>query len=498
MSEEYKVKLMQFEQYQSRLEGLKAEYEAGSQELDYTDNQAKRKRLEREQNARYKEMEQVAQQYDQCATELRELAAQTGINLPAQLEALASTHQLLVDLLTPHLAIIKKPLEAAYRAACPTDWLREIPKTLKGMVIDLKDMPLDEQGYSPTFKFVAGLVMDTQIQKKHEQLCHDLQEWAEQNIQDFSEVLQHVQQSLIINASMDHEQPTHSYLMVVLERSGTTDQQKEPCYFVKAWFILDGQTDQPTAKAGFEALTIPGSLEDAENAFTFDEIEGLLRAFLDESSQKCLSQGRVLENLTIELFLPSELLNNAVDCWVIDDGENWMGEPIGFQHRIVVRSSDRLRDTYLKSHRAGLWRDKWNRVRQMIQARSDHAVLSNAFVSGDGVVAKRLFQQLSQPQMIGLKLAQESLSIGKESTFAALHSSATPIAIWLRQSLSSVDCIGAVDELLHCCIHEIPEQVRQNRQAAFPEECDCHIGHHLALLWEDFDRLPPDLDYQMA
>jgi len=489
---------MQLEQYQSRLEGLKADYEAGSHELDYTDNQVKRKKLEREQIARYKDMEQVAQQYDQCEKELKELAAQTGIRLPAQLQALAARHQLLIDILTPQVSSIKTQIETAYQAARPIDWPQMMPKTLKGMLADLENMPLDDQGYSPTVKFVALLAVDTQIQKK-QQLCQELQEWAEEKTQDFSEVLEHIRQASIVRLSTDTEQQTHSYLMVVIERSKTADQQKESRYFVKAWFIIDGQTYQPGKKAGFDALTMPGALEDAENAFTVDEIQGLLKAFIDESGRKCLSQGHLLENLTIELFLPSDLLNHAVDRWVMEeiDDEFSMSEPIGFQHRLLVRSSERLRRNYFQKQGAS-WKNKWKQVRQRMQEQSPQEVVSNGFVSGDGMSVKVLFQQLSQPQMIGLKLVQGPLLIGKGSMFAALQSSATPIAVWLRQPLSSIDCIGTVDQLLCCCVYDLPERVKQHRQAAFPVEPDCHIGHHLALLWEDFDRLPPDLDYHMA
>jgi vWA-MoxR associated protein C-terminal domain/vWA-MoxR associated protein middle region (VMAP-M) 1/Effector-associated domain 9 len=487
---------MQFEKYKSRLEGLKADCEAGCDQLNYTDDQVKRRRLEREQTARFKEMEQVAKECDQCEEELKELAAKTDARLPENLGALVINHQLLIDILTPHLAVIKTQIETAYQVASPIDWLRDMPKTLKGILIDLEDMPLDGQGYAAIAKFVAGLVVDAEIP---ETLRQSLQEWAEQHAQDFAAVLADVKQSFVGRSSPNIDRLNHSHLMVVVVRSGTAAKQMGDRYFVRAWFILDGDTYQPKKAAGFEVLTIPGTLEDAEKAFTWIEVEGLLKAFLAESGEKCLAQGQLLENLTIELFLPPALLNHRVDRWVMDgDDEYSMSEPIGFQHRIVLRSSERLRKKYLKSHLAGLWRDKWKRVRQMIEARSDQAVVSNGFVAGDGVVAKKLLHQLSQPQMIGLKLAQEPLCIGRESTFAALHSSATPIAIWLREPLTTVDCPRAVDALLGGCIHEIPERVKQHRQAAFAEDRDCHIGHHLCLLWEDFDRLPPDLDYWMA
>lgn len=443
-------------------------------------------------------MEQVGKKCDVLKKEIDELARTKGIRQSDLPDEIREMSQLLLQLLTPYITELTTKLETAYLVARPTDWLRTIPKTPKGLLADLEDMPPDEKGYPPLLKFVAYLVIDEDLREKYEPLCQELKKWAEQNSQNFATVLEYVRQSSGVSFLPDVEQQIHSYLMVVIEQSKTADQQKESRYFVKAWFILDGQNYQPGKAAGFETLTIPGALEDAENVFTVNEVQELLKAFLQESGRKCLSRGRLLENLTIELFLPSDLLNHAADGWVMEeiDDEFSMSEPIGFQHRLLVRSSERLRSNYFLK-RGASWRDKWKQVRQKMQERSPQEMGSNGFVSGDGVAVKTLFQQLSQPQMIGLKLAQGPLSIGKESTFAALQASATPIAVWVRQPLA-IDCVNAVEQLLGCCLHEIPERVKQHRQEAFPVEPDCHIGHHLSLLWEDFDRLPPDLDYHMA
>jgi hypothetical protein len=491
VSEQYRVKSLQLQSYKSRLEGLELDCEAVSQKLSYTNNQVECRRLERQQVALYQEMEQVAKLCDQCEQELQQLDAEAKNRLPMGLEAVAVNP--LIDRLTPHLAVIKPQIETAYRVASPPDWLRDPPKTLKGIVIDLGDMPPDEQGYSPLAKFVASL-MQTPIP---DTLRQSLQEWAEQNSQNLPALLAHIGQFFMGETCRDAGD-IRCHLMVVVERSGTADKQMGDRYFVKAWFWLEDRTLPANKPARFEALTIPQALEGEETPFTWEEVKDLLRAFLEESGQKCLAQGRFLEPLTIEFFLPSALLNHGVDSWVMDDDDEYsMSEPLGFRYCLLVRSSERLRQTYMQS-RGGAWKDKWNQVRQMIQTSVGQQVGTNGFVAGDGLPAKKLLQQLSQPQMIGLKLAKEPLSFGKESAFAAIHSSGTPIAIWLRESLTSVDCASAVDEVLCGCIAEIPERVKQHRQAAFPEDRDCHIGHHLSLLWEDFDRLPPDLDYRMA
>jgi hypothetical protein len=488
----YRIKLKQFEDCKKRLEGIEADYEAVSLKLEYTTDRADRNALERQLAAIAQDMERLAQHCDQLEAGLKAITESVGI--PIQSDGTADKFQPLIDILSPYEPTIRANRETAYHSVRPVDWLHPMSATLQGMLAELKDMQPDPMDCPAILKFVAYLIADVQVP---EMLSKQLQQWAEQN--NFATVLERIRQSLVVNSSPDNERQTHSYLMVVVERSETANQQKEARYFVKAWFILDGQTTLSRKATGFEPLIIPGALEDAEKSFTVDEIEGLLKAFLAQSCNKCLSQRRLPENLTIELFLPFDLLNHPVDQWVMEDldDECSMSEPVGFQYPLLIRSSERLRRTYF-SKRGATWKDKWKQVRQKMQMRSPEGEMLHGFVSGDGVSVKRLFQQLSQPQMIGLKLAQGPLSIGKESVFAALQSSATPIAVWVRQPISSIDCISAVDQLLGYDICDIPERVKQHRQAAFPVERDRHIGHHLSLLWEDFDRLPPDLDYQVA
>jgi hypothetical protein len=53
-----------------------------------------------------------------------------------------------------------------------------------------------------------------------------------------------------------------------------------------------------------------------------------------------------------------------------------------------------------------------------------------------------------------------------------------------------------VDGLLTCCIEEVIEKVTEKRREALQNQ-DSHIGHHISLLWEDPNRLPPDIYYSM-
>ncbi|NEQ62199.1 MAG: hypothetical protein F6K53_34265 [Moorea sp. SIO4A1] len=121
----------------------------------------------------------------------------------------------------------------------------------------------------------------------------------------------------------------------------------------------------------------------------------------------------------------------------------------------------------------------------------------NGFVSGDDQDLDRLFVQLSQQNVIGLKLLKAPPTIGKGSVFAVILKAAIPVALWLRQNLSK-NCQEQVDGLINCCcIHELPEAVKKKRLEDLPMPPDTHIGHHLSLLWEDPYRVPPSIEYSM-
>jgi hypothetical protein len=481
----YQIKLKQFEDCKKRLEGLEEEYNASSEELGYTDNRAKRKRLEKEQAARMKEMEQLARECDQLEAELATLAATEAVGLPAQSNNGVEMLRSLLTILTPDEAAITRNLEDAYRSVCPVDWWRPMPTTLKGKLTDLEEMQPDETGHSALLKFVAHLVINPQTPQR---LSQQLQQWAEQQQQNFSDVLQQVDQSSLRqgqDSMADGDRCPNAYLMVVVDRQNIGSKQDGDYYFVKAWIVPDAQTCHPQKGLGFYPLPIPGALEDAEKSVTLEDLRHRLRIFLAESAKKCS-----LPHLTVELFLPADLLNHPVDTWILEPDSDFAA-PIGVDHRIILRSSERLREAYL-ARRGGFWQDKWKRLQQCVQENA-----APIFVSGDGENPRRLYQQLSRNDIVGLKLAKEPLSFGKNSAFAVLQEAAIPVALWLRQTLPALDCVAEVDQLLNCCIHDIPEVVKQKRGDAWTEELDCHIGHHLALMWEDCDRLPPDLAYYM-
>lgn len=374
-----------------------------------------------------------------------------------------------LTLLTPlnlEFLLVKK----AYLACSPQDWPYPIPDTLEEILVQLNTMPPGKSKYTKAEQFLAYLAADSTLSQS---ICQNLKIWGEQNIQDFTQLLNEVQQTLGVKFTSGEP-----YLMVVIRRSeqnSVTNPKQGNRYFVDAWLITDALTQGSSIG---EQLSKPESFRET---LTFDEIPELLKIFLAQIARYSSSK------LTIEIFLPLDLMNQSVDSWEIDDE---LGVPVtlGSQYKIVVRSYERILPTYLYK---GFWEEKWKIAQQLTDIE-----VGKTLIPGDCNNLKRLFVELNKPDIIGLKLTTAPVQTGKGSVFALILKTAIPLAIWLRQDLAK-NCDEKIDGLLQCGIHQLPENVKMKRLDAVLEPPDTHIGHHLSLLWEDPYRLPPDIDYSM-
>jgi len=374
-----------------------------------------------------------------------------------------------LTLLTPlniEFLLVKK----AYLACSPPDWPYPIPDTLEGILLQLNTMPPGKSKSTKTEQFLTYLVADSTLSQS---VSQNLKTWGEQNIQDFSQLLNEVQQTLGVKSTSGEP-----YLMVVIRRSeqnSATNSNQGNRYFVDAWLITDEYNQ--SGEIG-EQMSKPESFQET---LTFDKIPELLKNFLAQSAKYSSSK------LTIEIFLPLDLINQSVDSWEIDDE---LGVPVtlGSQYKIVIRSYERILPTYLYK---GFWQEKWKIAQQLTDIE-----VGKTLIPGDSNNLKRLFVELNKPDIIGLKLTTAPVQTGKGSVFALILKTAIPVAIWLRQNLAN-NCHEKMDGLLQCGIHQLPENVKMKRLDAILEPPDTHIGHHLSLLWENPDRLPPDIDYSM-
>jgi hypothetical protein len=120
---------------------------------------------------------------------------------------------------------------------------------------------------------------------------------------------------------------------------------------------------------------------------------------------------------------------------------------------------------------------------------------SNVLVEGC-LDPKMLFSRLNQsPENLGFRLGTPPDKFGRGSIFAVMLRTAHPIGVWLRENISGVNCEQELATFLgQSPIEQLPAAIRQHRSDALAEDRNCHIGHHLSLIWENPHLLPPIVD----
>jgi vWA-MoxR associated protein C-terminal domain/Trypsin-like peptidase domain/vWA-MoxR associated protein middle region (VMAP-M) 1 len=413
------------------------------------------------------------------AADLSQNEATAAFMIPTSIISQAWSGLAYVDLeyiLHPVENQLVRNLAVAYFRTCPNDMVFVTPKTLSAQIKCLVDMK-DVRGHSALVRFVAFLVIDLESDESIDSsITIRLRNWLQQQTTAVEDILQQVEQRERINS-------LNSYLMIIVNAMTGEDR-----YQLTGWVISDAQ--DYNARTGRGSVSLVDRLKlDAENIYSLQEIKSVFLKMLDEACSLC-------ENFTIEFFLPAKLLNQDLDLWEFeesidfDEEENFGTTPIGHTYPVILRSTARLKSDYLKRYRGD-----WQRKCQEVLAHAGQPA-SDLLVAGDDRHHNEIYKELRNAKKIkvGIHLVNERLYFGKESNFAALQKVAAPVAIWLRKDMETAYSIQIIENVLCHPLADLPEIVRQQRGDSIgccPEE---HIGHHLALIWDDFDRLPPYTD----
>jgi len=242
-------------------------------------------------------------------------------------------------------------------------------------------------------------------------------------------------------------------------------------------------------------------------SFSKEELKELLELFLNESllilfyEAQEVSKGTDACELTIELFLPSDLLCNCdIDQWSFRDlAEDHLSElRIGSSYQVLIRSLERSKwlqstdDIPTRSLRVNDKKKKsWQRKWELIQSK-----LSEGKIPSD--LEFKLFSHLKSfdnlgielDQKIGVKLVQGSQR--DEILRVIINEESIPIVLWTRCDDSELDFSNELNELVHKDpLLNLPQSVLKVRKAAQESGSKNHLGCHLVLLWDDPNRCPP-------
>jgi hypothetical protein len=233
---------------------------------------------------------------------------------------------------------------------------------------------------------------------------------------------------------------------------------------------------------------------------TAEEIEQVFRelyhVLLDQNDFKLMGS-------TIEFFLPRELMHWNVENWEVrlwktpssKDSEKITLYKLGRTHPVVIRWRDRYRyqDYHNLLYR---WQERWKALITTGNADYTRCVLK---VPCQDKYSKTTIEEVKQELLsnedVGftILMAPPYLDDPTEpEILKPILELGTPIVLWIKQTHHPAEWLqkelyGLLPQSL---IVDLPLAVKQRRVSAKRDD-ETDIGHHLSLLWDDPDRLPP-------
>jgi vWA-MoxR associated protein C-terminal domain/Trypsin-like peptidase domain/vWA-MoxR associated protein middle region (VMAP-M) 1 len=281
------------------------------------------------------------------AAERKRTEARAAFMIPTAILADAIEALSLIELLSPYYNIVQQPVRTVFNACCPPGWSRSLPKTLPAVITELQEMPQGDSRFRPIVQFAARLAMAAP------EIEAVLKNWVIAQGQSWQKLVQQVEPVLTLSPM--------SYLFIKIEDTKPKSEE----HLVTAVFAPDYGLDQRWIYRCRQVQVPPPP--DGQSGFKLDNLPALLNELLNQVDE--------FSNLTIEFFLPVELLNQAVDRWETEG----LGIPqmIGHEYQVVVRSVERLTPTYKRYK--GSWQKKWRTLQQIQQQRA-----AEALVCGEG------------------------------------------------------------------------------------------------------------------
>ena len=333
------------------------------------------------------------------------------------------------------------------------DW-REKPKQIDEIIDQLVEIPQTNPDNSPLLKFIYLLTQDKSIpQIKREKLGQLLTGY-----------------SVETNSKITSTQTRHSYLLIQLRPEANNK------LFLKAWFIPDDTIQDPWER--FKPLTVDE--QQPEISFVPEELPQLLGNLIQQCFEEYL-QGQPTE-LTIEIFLPRDRLNDEVEKWSYQDDEGF-DLNIGVEHRVVVRSYERLKK--LRTQQGSYWRENWEKVKLIWK---DTPCEENITTVSQAYFNPSKLRKLLVKKIV-LKVCCTLSNSERDGLLKAIHSAGTAIVLWSRCEVNSLHNAVDFDTLLERPLQELSARVKEQRFAA---DNDKHLGNHLVLLWDNPKRVPPN------
>jgi hypothetical protein len=275
--------------------------------------------------------------------------------------------------------------------------------------------------------------------------------------------------------------------MVVLQPTSNDGQ-----LLVNAWLIADGAA--ATSLEQFQPL----DLEEAQKGATCSlaDVPNIIDQFLKKSREHL--RGKRCCPIALEIFLPLEYLCSEVERWEVTIRRNRM-QPLGTQHPVIVRSYERLELDYL-DYCWTEWCENWEQMKTHLSIAPSHELFEKLEEVDNCDWDAILYDYRDNVEKIGFLIPCLPSEEKQEALFNAMLDASVPIALWIRKAIPEFDHITEFTELLQAGpLKDLPDCIRKLRERAHVEKkaVDTDYAYHLSILWEDPNRLPPDVMIQL-
>ena len=316
---------------------------------------------------------------------------------------------------------------------------------------------LPSQKYRPIIPFVVKIKQDFY------QLNQSLENWLSQygNLFGYANFLETPNPISISSSSLALNSPESSLLIEIKKIN-------PDCLQLKAWFW-----SSQLRRTIQEKELIAVKNEQSEINQRYQKLSDKFTELIKEVNREMKRVGS--KKLRIELFLTTGLLqeDNCYIDWVKIKKADFLIE-LCKQYLVIFRLAERLDEDHQDLQEN--WEKKWHQV-----------TLNNCSMVD---YCQNIDNLLNQYTTIGIKL--DTVSNYKDF-FRKIYLKALPIALWSRCDLQTLSCLDEINRILTRVqndFRQLPQAIQEEINAAEPGTE--HIGHHICLLWDDPERMPPD------
>lgn len=445
MNQSYKITQLQIQlrDLEYELKALAEDSKNLARDISNTNSSVDEGRLKRQQSELFEKMDQIGRQCDLLEQEIWDKS--TTPELTALCSILKS-----IELNPKSQGIINR----ACQSALPE--LSQNSTKLESLLLQIADLPSQLDEPEPLQHFINELIETQCLDLKHK---NKLKTWAKKQGMP-------IKTSTVVSA-------TEIEICLMIKVSPYPPSK----YLVSAAIVWNPDPWR-TQKTLLEASRI-----DLPSAFNTGCRKEQLPDILGELLATCAGQHSIaLSHLTVQWFLPRELMGLDVEHWPILIGEQ--RPPNGERCKaVMVRNADRHFSEKYKLVK-GEWQEHWKRISPKSHC---HTVLDPwDFVANNTSKA------------IGCHFVEHQDPDQQEIFWDCLIGQGLPIALWSRRSgATKRKAQGVIKSVTNCSVAELPRSLHRQRQKVLPQMPVVSApAAHLSLLWDNPFLPYPSFDFQ--